>query len=123
MSMEVNPIDTERWGFKAERQYSNRITIEVRGSLLKKTELTTIVLLKGYTSKETAEWVNSIFIILLLIILGIMSMLIAAKALALAVLLGIITLFPLFMSRFVEFDDQSSRDRQQLEHLIKRSLE
>jgi hypothetical protein len=52
-----------------------------------------------------------------------MSILIAAKALALAILLGTITLFPLFMARFVEFDNQSFRDRQQLEHLIKRSLE
>jgi hypothetical protein len=123
LHIQVDPIDSTRWKFKATRRSLHRIKIEVRGSLLKRDELSTIVLIRGYTSQETAQWINAIFVVLLLIILGIMSFFLAAKALVLVILIALVTLFPLFSWRFVDFDGQSTTDRQQLEQLIKRSLE
>jgi hypothetical protein len=123
LHIQVDPVHSTRWEFKATRRSLHKIMIEVRGSLLKRDELSTIVLIKGYTGQETAQWINAIFVILLLIILGIMSILIAAKAFVLVILIAIIVLFPLFSWRFVEFDNQSTIDRQRLEQLIKRSLE
>lgn len=123
LDIQVDPINSQTWRFKAQRQASDKIIVQVTGSLLQKSELSTLVTIKGYTGEQTAKWVNAIFMIILLVALSIMSILIAAHALALAIFFGLFTLPPLFIWRFVEFERRGQLDKQRLEQLIKRTLE
>ena len=123
LRIRVDPIDAETWIFRASRPAFGRLTVEINGSLLKKDDTSTLIIIKGNWSEGTAQFINAIFVILLLIILGATSIFIAAKDWGLALLIASVGLLPLFNWRFNDFESRIITEGQRLHHHIRQTLE
>lgn len=128
LTIHVDPIDSQTWVFQARKSslhknMANKMIVGVRGYLLRKGEISTLVIIRCYVSEETAQQANGLFVIFLLVVLGTMSLFISAKSLVSAIFIGAITLLPLFNWRFIAFTSQSRTQRRRLQQLIKHVLE